>query len=209
VALRAEGADTVTAVAGQLRLDMKGWEVNLALPTWSLAGQATLFGSAAVQQQAGDDTFAISPEAELQAGPASAAGVSEAVDAGDLIYSASLGGTADDTGYGIAVDYLGNAYITGLTRSDDIPDTTGGYDPVNNGGVDEPGIRDQARRLGAVDYPPTLAGQVDTGWNMAVEGNLAYVVGETDSTISPGAEEASTGTISLSLPSTPRKQHPP
>lgn len=36
-------------------------------------------------------------------------------------YALSLGGTASDIGYGIAVDDLGNAYLTGITESTNFP----------------------------------------------------------------------------------------
>jgi hypothetical protein len=38
-----------------------------------------------------------------------------------LVYSTYLGGSADDQGYGIAVDTTGSAYVTGLTDSTDFP----------------------------------------------------------------------------------------
>ena len=46
-------------------------------------------------------------------------------DASALLYSAYLGGTADDFGYGIAVDPAGNAYVVGQTSSSDFPVVSG------------------------------------------------------------------------------------
>jgi hypothetical protein len=53
--------------------------------------------------------------------------------AGNLVYSTYLGGgarqpsasSADDTGFGIAADASGNAYVTGITYSSDFPFTLG------------------------------------------------------------------------------------
>ncbi|PYX81901.1 MAG: hypothetical protein DMG70_17365 [Acidobacteria bacterium] len=38
-----------------------------------------------------------------------------------LVYSSVIGGSASDQGHGIAVDSLGNAYLTGFTQSADFP----------------------------------------------------------------------------------------
>ncbi len=42
-------------------------------------------------------------------------------DANTLVYSTYLGGSDEDMGYGVAVDALGNAYVTGKTSSEDFP----------------------------------------------------------------------------------------
>ena len=39
-----------------------------------------------------------------------------------LVYSTYLGGSGDDSGDGIAVDAAGNAYVTGYTDFDQLPD---------------------------------------------------------------------------------------
>ncbi len=44
-----------------------------------------------------------------------------------LIYSTYFGGTGGDYGYGIAKDAAGNAYVTGLTTSTNLPVTSGAF----------------------------------------------------------------------------------
>ncbi len=43
------------------------------------------------------------------------------------MYSTLLGGSEDDEGHGIAVDHMGNAYVTGETNSPDFPITLGAF----------------------------------------------------------------------------------
>src|SRR6185295_6200374 len=52
-----------------------------------------------------------------------------------LTYSTYLGGSGFDQGYGIAVDSLGNAYVTGQTAAIDFPTTAGAFQ-TNYGGGD-------------------------------------------------------------------------
>jgi hypothetical protein len=52
-----------------------------------------------------------------------------------LRYATYLGGTANDTGYGIVVDSVGTAYVTGLTASTDFP-TASPYQDTNFGQAD-------------------------------------------------------------------------
>ena len=52
---------------------------------------------------------------------------------GALAYSTYLGGNGIDTGYGIAVDSSGNAYIAGVNNSTNFP-VTSSIDPTNSGG---------------------------------------------------------------------------
>src|SRR5450755_2440785 len=51
-----------------------------------------------------------------------------------LIYSTYLGGSGNDWGLGIAVDNLGNAYVTGSTASTDFPVTPGAFQTTYGGG---------------------------------------------------------------------------
>ncbi len=189
VTLRVEGADMVIAETGQLRLEMKGRAVSLALPAWSLEGQANPVGSAVVQQ-AGDAAFVVAPESQSQVGQASVAGPTGVTDAGDLIYSTFLGGASDDAGYGIAADYLGNTYITGETASADFPETPGSYD-FGYDGLTDAFVAKLNVAGTALLYATYLGGtDRDLGGGIAVSGDLAYVVGETRSTDFPGPTAA-------------------
>lgn len=46
-----------------------------------------------------------------------------------LVYSTYLGGLNDDGGYAVAVDAAGQAYVTGMTSSDNFPVTAGVFQP--------------------------------------------------------------------------------
>jgi len=61
-----------------------------------------------------------------------------AAQGSQLIYSTYLGGSADDIGYGIAVDTAGNAYVTGSTGSADIvlPTVITPFQPAYSGNTD-------------------------------------------------------------------------
>ena len=47
-----------------------------------------------------------------------------------LVYSTYLGGTAEERGFGIAVDGTGQAFVTGWTKSTDFPRTAGVFQPA-------------------------------------------------------------------------------
>ncbi len=53
-----------------------------------------------------------------------------------LVYSTYLGGTADDEERSLAVDSLGNVYLTGNTWSTNFPVSSGAYDTAHNGNSD-------------------------------------------------------------------------
>lgn len=93
-----------------------------------------------------------------------------------LIYSSYLGGSGFDQGYAIAVDSLGNAYVTGKTAATDFPTTAGAFQ-TNYGGGDA--FVTKLNSAGtAVIYSTYLNGAAGNGIAVDSAGN-AYVTGET------------------------------
>jgi Beta-propeller repeat len=112
-----------------------------------------------------------------------------------LIYSTYLGGHGHDSGFGIAVDGDGNAYITGRTESRDFP-TTGGafqrFNPDARPGIGHPFATKLNPAGSALFYSTFLGGkaqsipQSDQGAAIAVDGDgNAYVTGRTESPTFP------------------------
>jgi len=101
-----------------------------------------------------------------------------------LLYAGFIGGSGDDRGNAIAVDSLGNAYITGETNSTQTTfPVTAGPDLTHNGLSDA-----FVAKVNASGTSLVYAGYIggfgnDRGTGIAVDGsNRAYVTGETDST---------------------------
>ncbi|MYL22077.1 hypothetical protein GLW04_19635, partial [Halobacillus litoralis] len=112
-------------------------------------------------------------------------------DGSTLVYSTYLGGTGFDRGSGIAVDEMGNAYVTGVTRSVGFPTTPGAFDTTYNGSND--GFVTKLNADGSILVYSTYLGGTgsDQGSGIAVDemGN-AYVTGLTSSVdfpTTPGA----------------------
>jgi len=57
-------------------------------------------------------------------------------DGSTLVYSTYLGGSENEEGYDIAVDSSDNAYITGMTKSDNFPQTAGCFQTSLKGSRD-------------------------------------------------------------------------
>src|SRR5207302_1266478 len=103
-----------------------------------------------------------------------------------LVYSTYLGGSDVDDGFGIAVDALGSAYVTGFTDSTNFPTTAGAFQTTFGGTEDASVAQLNATGTGLV-YSTYLGGSgVDDGLGIAVDalGN-AYVTGFTGSTNFP------------------------
>ena len=124
--------------------------------------------------------------------PASAGGgdafVSKLNAAGSaLVYSTYLGGSGSDAGTGIAVDGLGNAYVTGQTRSTTFPTTSGAFQTSFGGGFSNAFVSKLNAGGSALAYSTYLGGsRFDLGSGIAVDasGN-AYVTGQAGSTNFP------------------------
>jgi uncharacterized protein (TIGR03437 family) len=120
--------------------------------------------------------------------------------AGTQVYSASIGGSANDTGRGIAVDALGNVYIVGDTESSDFPVTAGAAQSKFGGLVSVFGIGSFGDAFVAKLNPSGAAVLFATYWGgsapdiahaIALDaGGNAYVTGGTASSdfpVTPGS----------------------
>jgi uncharacterized repeat protein (TIGR01451 family) len=103
-----------------------------------------------------------------------------------LAYATFLGGSSSGYGSDIAVDWAGNAYVTGLTTSTDFPTTLGAFDTSFNGRVDAFVVKLNGTGSGLA-YATFLGGSHDDeGYGIAVDGTgSAYVTGATTSTDFP------------------------
>jgi hypothetical protein len=102
-----------------------------------------------------------------------------------LVYSTYLGGSSPDQGRAIAVDSLGNAYVTGYTNSTDFP--TRNPVQASNHGAPDAFVTELNATGSALVYSTYLGGNnYDGGYGIAVDslGN-AYVTGQVYSTDFP------------------------
>jgi hypothetical protein len=100
-----------------------------------------------------------------------------------LVYSTFIGGDAGgDFAYGIALDPVGNAYVTGYTTSADFPTTPGTFDVSYDGNFDAVFATLSADGSSLL-YGTYLGASInDFGNAVAVDdGGNAYVIGETSS----------------------------
>ncbi|HEV2232875.1 MAG TPA: SBBP repeat-containing protein, partial [Terriglobia bacterium] len=96
-----------------------------------------------------------------------------------LIYSTFFGGNGGDYGYGIAADAAGDAYITGLTTSTNLPVTPGAYQPTGGGTNYDAYVMKMNPAGSALIYSTYLGGiggEVANGIAVDLSGN-AYVTG--------------------------------
>jgi hypothetical protein len=98
----------------------------------SSAGDVQLHKPVAYQQKGGtrqpvDARFVVQPNHQVSFALGNYDRSRELVIDPSVSYATYLGGTAEDDGYGIAIDSTGNAYVTGQTKSTNFPGTTSGY----------------------------------------------------------------------------------
>ena len=96
-----------------------------------------------------------------------------------LLYGTYLGGSGPDVGLGITIDILGNAYVTGGTRSANFP-TFGAFQGTLGGGRDAFVTKLNATGA-ALTYSTYLGGAgTDVGNAIAIDGTgAAYITGST------------------------------
>ena len=109
-----------------------------------------------------------------------------------LVYSTYLGGLDQDEGFGIAVDSLGNAYVSGFTASTNFPTTPAAFQTALGGGFGDAFVAKLDPTGSALVYSTYLGGvDFDAGFGIALDtSSNAYVTGFTASTnfpTTPGA----------------------
>jgi PKD repeat protein len=100
-----------------------------------------------------------------------------------LAYSTYLGGSLEDGGHGIAVDKLGQAYVSGMTSSSDFPIHGTALQHTFGGGYSDAFVA-KLNNLGTVILYSTFIGgnDSDAAYGIALDDNGSiYVVGETAS----------------------------
>ncbi len=143
-------------------------------------------GSAYITGSAGSANFPTANPLQASSGGSFDAFVAKLNASGSaLVYSTYLGGNGIDTGYGIAVDGSGNAYVAGLADSTNFPTVN----PIQaaNGGIRDAFVAKLNASGSALVYSTYLGGSgLDLALGIAVDasGN-AYVTGGTLSTNFP------------------------
>ncbi len=141
-----------------------------------------------IYQQSGDRRIEVEGDFELEAGGAVGFTVGRYDRGLPLIidpiieYASYYGGNGTDIGYGIAVDRLGNIYLTGQTSSLDFPQRNGFYTMMQ--GANDAFVMKLNSIGSTVIFATYIGGRNpgDKGWAIAVDrDNNIYFTGETNS----------------------------
>ena len=113
-------------------------------------------------------------------------------DGSALVYSTYLGGTVFTDGFSIAIDALGNAYVTGATDDSDFPTTPGAVQTISHSGRSDAFVSKLNAAGSALVYSTYLGGSGDdAGYGIAVDAlDNAYVSGNTTSFDFPTTPDA-------------------
>ena len=117
----------------------------------------------------------------------------------DFLYSTYLGGSGEDSGYGIRVDAVGGTYVSGVTSSGNFPVTTGALRTTYGGGELDAFVVKLNPSGAALAYGTYLGGSgLDTtDANLAIDAaGAVYATGETvspDFPITAGAAQSAPG----------------
>lgn len=99
-----------------------------------------------------------------------------------LSYSSYLGGTGDETGYGIALDGSNNAYVVGETNSSNFPTTASAYQTTRGNTYDAFVAKFDTTTSGSSSrlYVTYFGGNGgDYGYGIDVDSGNAYITGKT------------------------------
>jgi hypothetical protein len=181
VAIEVEGADNVATdergtlvahtAAGDLRQELPAIYQEIGGTRQLVAGNYVMKGGGRVGFQLGDyDT-----SKALTIDPS-------------IVYSTKLGGNNNSSVNAIAVDFLGNTYITGSTQATDFPTKNPFQGSLKPGGDGTDAFVAKLDQTGAIVYSTYLGGSgTDIGYGIAVDPLFgdAYVTGLTGSTDFP------------------------
>jgi hypothetical protein len=171
----------------------------LVYSTYLGGGESSEFGQAVAVDSAGsayiagitfsDDFPTLNPIQSTFGGGSVDAYLAKFTPAGNaLVYSTYLGGSANDSGFGVAADSAGNAYVVGETASTNFP-TSNAFRAANAGGRDA--FVAKVNATGSAFIFSTYlggSGDIDVAQAVAVDSaGLAYVAGQTNSTNFPTA----------------------
>jgi hypothetical protein len=189
VRLRVEGSDAVAVDGGTLRLSTAAGEV-----VWPLLNANGIEVGNAQAEPSGVQVFDVAAPFVPANSQQPANGDNQRFPSdnpADLLYGTFLGGNSHDYGHGIAVDRMGNAYVTGSTESPNFPTTPGAFDPTSEGYADAFVVKLNPAGSGLA-YATFLGGiSWDSIYAIDVDGaGSAYVTGLTQSSNFPATPDA-------------------